>query len=75
MQQLWWVWWGLASVFPVGLLVFTIAVFFPLQQKGVVIPVAIQVSVLLLVIMSYAYTILRDVRHDEIEIENFESSA
>lgn len=53
----------------VGLLIFVIAAFFLLQKKGIVAPPAIQALALLMVILFYAYTILKDLRQDEKEIE------
>lgn len=53
----------------VGLLIFVIAVFFLIQTKGIAVPGAIQAVALLLVILFYAYTIRKDLRHDEKEIE------
>ena len=53
----------------VGLLIFTIAVFFLLQKKGIVVDASIQAVTLLLVILFYAYTIRKDLRQDEKELE------
>jgi hypothetical protein len=53
----------------VGLFVFIIAVLFLLQKKGIVLPVALQASVMASVIIYYAYTIVKDLLQDEREIE------
>jgi hypothetical protein len=53
----------------VGLLIFVISLFFLLQKKGIVVPVAMQAVALVLVILYYAYTILKDLRQDEKELE------
>jgi hypothetical protein len=53
----------------VGLLIFVIAVFFFLQKKDIIIHVAFQGLALLLVILFYAFTILKDLRKGEKAIE------
>ena len=53
----------------VGLLIFVIAVFFLLQKKDIIIPEAMQSVALLLVILYYAYTVMKDLRRDEQEIK------
>ena len=53
----------------IGLFVFVIAALFLLQKKGIVLPVGVQVIALTSVIMYYAYTIIKDLKGDEKEIE------
>ena len=52
-----------------GLFLFVVAVFYLLQKKNIVTPIALQVIALLLVVLFYAFTIIRDLRQDEKEIE------
>jgi hypothetical protein len=52
-----------------GLFLFVVAVFYLLQKKNIDIPIAFQVIALLLVVLFYAFTIIRDLRQDEKEIE------
>ena len=49
----------------VGLLILAIAVFFFLQKKDIVIPVVLQAVALVLVILFYAFTILKDLQKGE----------
>ncbi|HYI77964.1 MAG TPA: hypothetical protein VEW65_10125 [Chryseolinea sp.] len=49
----------------VGLLILAIAVFFFLQKKDIVIPVVLQALALALVILFYAFTILKDLQKGE----------
>ena len=53
----------------VGLLIFVMAVFFFLQKKDVVVPVALQALGLALVILFYVFTILKDLQKGEKAIE------
>jgi hypothetical protein len=53
----------------VGLLIFVLAVFLFFQKKDIIIPVALQVLGLLLVILFYAFTILKDLQKGEKAIE------
>jgi VIT1/CCC1 family predicted Fe2+/Mn2+ transporter len=53
----------------VGLLIFVMAVFFFLQKKDVAVPVALQAVGLALVILFYAFTILKDLQKGEKAIE------
>jgi hypothetical protein len=52
-----------------GLFLFVVAVFYLLQKKNIDIPIALQVIALLLVVLFYTFTIIRDLRKDEKEIE------
>ncbi|WP_276372689.1 hypothetical protein [Chryseolinea sp. H1M3-3] len=53
----------------VGLLVFAIAIFYLLRTKGIIVPPVIQAVAFSLVILYYIYTIGKDLRQDEKQIE------
>jgi choline-glycine betaine transporter len=53
----------------VGLLLFAISAFYLLQQKGIIVPPAVQAIAFSLVILFYIYTIAKDLRQDEKQLE------